>query len=81
MELWTAYDYIVNTVHAFMLRTDQCLYNALVVTLAGKRAEYPGVEEMSREKLLKIRDSLLELAKFIQGEINARDEERTEQEE
>lgn len=80
MNIWDIYDYLVNTVHPYMVSTGQCLYNALVLTMAGpKRSELPNVPEMSRERLIQIRDTALELAKMVEHELQARLEQDGEE--
>lgn len=82
MDLWSFYDFLVNRVHAFMVSQDQCLYNALVLTLGGeRRADLKAAgPELTRAQLLQIRGSALEFVKMIEDEIQNRDEEAAEDE-
>lgn len=70
LNLWAVYDYLAHRVHAYMVDHDECLYNALVRTMS-RRAD----SKLSREQMMRIRDSALELAEFINQEILDRDTE------
>jgi hypothetical protein len=68
MNYWTVYDYLVNTVHEFMNAKNECLYNALVLTMS---------RECDRARMLDIRDSAQALIDLINDELGHRDDEAT----
>jgi hypothetical protein len=57
MELWFAYDFLALIIRDYMKQTDQCLYNALVIKINKQPTSY----------LLKVRDSLRNVADMIEG--------------
>ena len=59
MELWWAYDFLSLMIANYMRQTDHCLYNALVIKMSRQPADY----------LLKVRDSLRNVATMIDQEL------------
>ena len=70
MNLWHIYEYLVHVVNPFMVEKGECLYNALVRTIAEKSEDY----------LLSVRDAALNVVKMIKEDIAARQAERAEDE-
>jgi hypothetical protein len=64
MDYWPAYDWIVNTIHTFMVKNEECLYNALVLTFGEK----------SNDSLIRIRESLRDLIQMIDEELVTRED-------
>lgn len=62
MNLWHGFDFLANIIAPWMRHNDQCLYNALVIKLRRQPTDY----------LLRVRDSLRELADFVEDEVNHR---------
>lgn len=65
MNIWHVYDYLVHVVHKYMMDNEQCLYNALVLTLPNQ----------STETLLSIRDSMDSISRMIEDELQKRIQE------
>lgn len=63
MDIWTIYDYLVNTVHAYIVKHDECLYNALVLTFPNQ----------NRDRLIRIRESARALITMIDETLMDRD--------
>lgn len=61
MDFWFAFDF-ARIVNGYAEHTGQCLYNALIIKIAKQPTEY----------LLKVRDALLVLVKFVEDEISER---------
>lgn len=62
MNLWRGFEFLALIIHPWMNHNNQCLYNALVIKLRRQPVAY----------LLQVRDSLRELADFVEQEINER---------
>lgn len=68
MNLWHIYEFLAQIVHPYMAERDQCLYNALAVKIADADDDY----------LLGVRDSALEVVKWVEQELADRQVERAE---
>ena len=74
MNLYSVYNYFVNIVQPFIMKTDDCLYNAMVRTMGPSAQPTP----LSMDALIDIRESARSLIAFIDGEIQARCDEDDE---
>ncbi len=64
--IWRVFEYLTQTVHPYMNATDQCLYNAVVRTMADQSDAY----------LDQVRTAALDLANGIAAELADRQADR-----